>query len=154
MQCQPKSAGYDFVTVVCTLWCFVCSEKDLDEVLQTTAIFSNVGKGVMAAKEDLQVRWQHFDVAIERHHNSGEQLHEHVLHTTWQESSAFQRPCNQLSNCHDRCQVGYSRWSVASCTHGHAGPALASVSQTVCLYSVLRRSPLAPQMRRRFAWRY
>jgi hypothetical protein len=32
------------------------SEKDLDEVLQTTAIFSNVGKGVMAAQEDLQVR--------------------------------------------------------------------------------------------------
>lgn len=32
------------------------SEKDLDEVLQTTAIFSNVGKGVFAAKEDLQVR--------------------------------------------------------------------------------------------------
>ncbi len=31
-------------------------EKDLDEVLQTTAIFANVGKGVMAAKEDLQVR--------------------------------------------------------------------------------------------------
>jgi ribosome maturation protein SDO1 len=25
----------------------------LDEVLQTTAIFANVGKGVMAAKEDL-----------------------------------------------------------------------------------------------------
>lgn len=32
-----------------------CREKDLDEVLQTTAIFANVGKGVMAAKEDLQV---------------------------------------------------------------------------------------------------
>jgi ribosome maturation protein SDO1 len=30
-----------------------CSERDLDEVLQTTAIFANVGKGVMAAKEDL-----------------------------------------------------------------------------------------------------
>ncbi|KAF6252326.1 SBDS protein C-terminal domain-containing protein [Scenedesmus sp. NREL 46B-D3] len=28
-------------------------ERDLDEVLQTTAIFANVGKGVMAAKEDL-----------------------------------------------------------------------------------------------------
>lgn len=29
------------------------SEKDLDEVLQTTAIFANVAKGVMASKEDL-----------------------------------------------------------------------------------------------------
>ena len=35
----------------------VClSERDLDEVLQTTAIFANVGKGIMAAQEDLQVR--------------------------------------------------------------------------------------------------
>jgi hypothetical protein len=38
--------------------CWLCSEKDLDEVLQTTAIFANVGKGIMAAKEDLQVCWQ------------------------------------------------------------------------------------------------
>lgn len=29
------------------------SEKDLDEVLQTTTVFSNVGKGVLANKEDL-----------------------------------------------------------------------------------------------------
>lgn len=31
-----------------------CSEKDLDEVLQTEAIFSNVGKGILAKQEDLQ----------------------------------------------------------------------------------------------------
>lgn len=30
-----------------------CREKDIDEVLQTTAIFSNVSKGVLAKKEDL-----------------------------------------------------------------------------------------------------
>jgi hypothetical protein len=29
------------------------SEKDLDEVLQTTAVFANVSKGVLAAREDL-----------------------------------------------------------------------------------------------------
>lgn len=29
------------------------SEKDLDEVLQTTTVFANVGKGVHAKKEDL-----------------------------------------------------------------------------------------------------
>lgn len=28
-------------------------EKDLDEVLQTTTIFANVSKGVLAKKEDL-----------------------------------------------------------------------------------------------------
>ena len=33
--------------------CFFCSEKDLDEVLQTTNIFANVGKGINAKKEDL-----------------------------------------------------------------------------------------------------
>lgn len=32
----------------------LCSEKDLDEVLQTTNIFANVGKGINAKKEDLQ----------------------------------------------------------------------------------------------------
>lgn len=36
----------------------LCRERDLDEVLQTTAIFANVGKGIMAAQEDLQVRSQ------------------------------------------------------------------------------------------------
>ena len=30
-----------------------CSEKDLDEVLQTTAVFSNVSKGILAKREDL-----------------------------------------------------------------------------------------------------
>ena len=30
-----------------------CSEKDLDEVLQTTSVFSNVSKGVLAKREDL-----------------------------------------------------------------------------------------------------
>lgn len=38
---------------MCCLHQRTCSERDLDEVLQTTAIFANVGKGVMAAKEDL-----------------------------------------------------------------------------------------------------
>ena len=30
-------------------------EKDLDEVLQTTAVFTNVSKGVLAKKEDLNL---------------------------------------------------------------------------------------------------
>jgi hypothetical protein len=30
-------------------------EKDIDEVLQTTTVFANVGKGVHAKKEELQV---------------------------------------------------------------------------------------------------
>ena len=30
-----------------------CREKDLDEVLQTTAVFSNVSKGILAKREDL-----------------------------------------------------------------------------------------------------
>lgn len=30
-----------------------CREKDLDEVLQSTTIFSNVSKGVLAKREDL-----------------------------------------------------------------------------------------------------
>lgn len=30
-----------------------CREKDLDEVLQTTAVFANVSKGVLAKREDL-----------------------------------------------------------------------------------------------------
>jgi hypothetical protein len=30
-----------------------CSEKDLDEVLQTSAVFANVSKGVLAKREDL-----------------------------------------------------------------------------------------------------
>lgn len=35
---------------------FACyRERDLDEVLQTTAIFSNVSKGVLAKKEDLML---------------------------------------------------------------------------------------------------
>jgi ribosome maturation protein SDO1 len=38
---------------LCSFVALQCSERDLDEVLQTTAIFANVGKGVMAAKEDL-----------------------------------------------------------------------------------------------------
>ena len=29
------------------------SERDIDEVLQTTTVFANVGKGVHARKEDL-----------------------------------------------------------------------------------------------------
>lgn len=31
----------------------LCREKDLDEVLQTTTVFSNVSKGVLAKREDL-----------------------------------------------------------------------------------------------------
>ena len=36
--------------------CGVCqrSEKDLDEVVQTTTIFANVSKGILAKHEDLQ----------------------------------------------------------------------------------------------------
>ncbi len=45
-----------FAHVSRLMYCLCCREKDLDEVLQTTAIFANVGKGVMAAKEDLQVK--------------------------------------------------------------------------------------------------
>ena len=30
-----------------------CREKELDDVLQTTAVFSNVSKGVLAKHEDL-----------------------------------------------------------------------------------------------------
>ena len=30
-----------------------CREKDLDEVLQTTTVFANVSKGVLAKREDL-----------------------------------------------------------------------------------------------------
>lgn len=37
----------------CKIVLFV-SEKDLDEVLQTTTIFMNVGKGVMAKEKELQ----------------------------------------------------------------------------------------------------
>lgn len=33
---------------------FVCSEKDIDEVLQTHSIFTNVSKGQFAKKEDLE----------------------------------------------------------------------------------------------------
>lgn len=32
---------------------FGCSEKEIDDVLQTTAVFSNVSKGVLAKHEDL-----------------------------------------------------------------------------------------------------
>lgn len=34
---------------------FTPREKDLDEVLQTTAVFTSVSKGVLAKKEDLQL---------------------------------------------------------------------------------------------------
>ena len=30
-----------------------CREKDIDEVLQTTTVFANVSKGVLAKREDL-----------------------------------------------------------------------------------------------------
>ena len=33
----------------------LCRETDLDEVLQTTAVFSSVSKGVLAKKEDLEL---------------------------------------------------------------------------------------------------
>ena len=31
----------------------LCREKEIDDVLQTTAVFSNVSKGVLAKHEDL-----------------------------------------------------------------------------------------------------
>ena len=31
----------------------MCREKDIDDVLQTTAVFNNVSKGVLAKHEDL-----------------------------------------------------------------------------------------------------
>ena len=30
-----------------------CREKDIDEVLQTTTVFANVSKGILAKREDL-----------------------------------------------------------------------------------------------------
>ena len=36
-----------------TCCCCSFSEKDLDEVLQTTTIFNNVSKGILAKREDL-----------------------------------------------------------------------------------------------------
>lgn len=33
----------------------LCSEKDLDEVLQTTTVYSNVSKAVLASREDLKL---------------------------------------------------------------------------------------------------
>jgi hypothetical protein len=62
VSCSPCSRCFSPCDAFCDFWIFLrflcfwsCtgSEKDLDEVLQTTAIFSNVGKGIMAAKEDL-----------------------------------------------------------------------------------------------------
>lgn len=41
--------------VVLTSSGLICSEKDLDEVVQTTTIFANVSKGVLAKHEDLQL---------------------------------------------------------------------------------------------------
>ncbi len=39
---------------LCSLiYCLLRREKDLDEVLQTTSIFSNVSKGILAKREDL-----------------------------------------------------------------------------------------------------
>ncbi len=38
---------------VCVCVC-VCSEKDLDEVLQTTTVFLNVSKGILAKDKELQ----------------------------------------------------------------------------------------------------
>ena len=32
-------------------------EKDVDEVLQTTTVFVNVGKGVVAKEKELLARW-------------------------------------------------------------------------------------------------
>jgi hypothetical protein len=32
-----------------------CSEKDVDEVLQTTAVFTNVSKGILAKDKELQI---------------------------------------------------------------------------------------------------
>ena len=34
--------------------CPACRERDLDEVLQATTVFSNVSKGLLAKHEDLQ----------------------------------------------------------------------------------------------------
>lgn len=36
------------------IYSFVSSEKDIDEVLQTHSVFTNVSKGQVAKKEDLQ----------------------------------------------------------------------------------------------------
>ena len=38
----------------CTHTTFACREKTLDDVLQTTSVFQNVSKGVLAKQEDLQ----------------------------------------------------------------------------------------------------
>ena len=46
---QPHDVAADGKAV-----CFVRSEKDLDEVVQTTTIFANVSKGILAKHEDLQ----------------------------------------------------------------------------------------------------
>ena len=42
----------------CVCW---CSETDLDEVLQTTAVFSNVSKGIMAKEKQLQTAFKTTD---------------------------------------------------------------------------------------------
>ena len=47
--------SYRFSKLILIGWriCMNCSEKDLDEVLQTMAVFSNVSKGILAKREDL-----------------------------------------------------------------------------------------------------
>ena len=39
---------------MCIVCLPACREKDLDEVLQATTVFSNVSKGLLAKHEDLQ----------------------------------------------------------------------------------------------------
>ena len=39
---------------MCVCVCVCLSEQDLDEVLQTHTVFTNVSKGAVAKKEDLQ----------------------------------------------------------------------------------------------------
>jgi hypothetical protein len=61
-------------------------EKDLDEVLQTTAIFSNVGKGVLAKKEDLQAAFGTTDdrkICIEILGKGELQVRRHAAAGTW-----------------------------------------------------------------------
>jgi hypothetical protein len=76
-------------------------------VLQTTAIFANVGKGVMAAKEDLQVRWQQLIPSSTVSDMTGGSNCTSMLlcTTTWQVSSALYRFCNSMCSCHNQLNV-------------------------------------------------
>ena len=64
----------------------LCREKDIDEVLQTHTVFSNVSKGSVAKKEDLARAFgtdNETDVCIQvRHHRTISQLllyHHHLI---------------------------------------------------------------------------